>query len=115
VILLQLGQTNNIIVTLAEKATAATDYRFVFKGLNGEEIEKTYTSADDLSTATDRYNKFSIVTSNHFEYPGIYSYKVYDDDDNVLECGVMKLKASEELVIPSFENDDTTYSVYHAE
>jgi hypothetical protein len=109
------GQTSEILVTLAEKIVEPTAYRFVFKGIEGNEITIRFTDADDLSTAKSRYNLFEVNTDMYFYTTGLYSYKVYDDNNRTLETGIMKLLPSEKFTMVEFEPEPTIFTIYDSQ
>jgi hypothetical protein len=113
-LLFRKGQTSEIICTLHEKITDPTDYRFVFKGIEGQEVVVSFSDADDLSTAKHRYNQFEINTDYYFGamQTGLYSYRVSDDDNNVLEIGIMRLLPSEGETMIEHQPDDSTFTIY---
>lgn len=86
-ILLQKDTINTCVFSLAEKTTitASTPY-YLFSFVNQESNEQTLFTGVDLSTCSNRYNKFDITVSAgtevltastiNIEY-GMYDYTVY--------------------------------------
>ena len=92
------GQTKFWYLTLTEKASAAS-YVFTFTHRQTETVlTRTLT---DVSTQTERYNKFAVVEGTTFTLlNGEYEYKVYaqtsavntnpDLANELVEIGVLK-------------------------
>ena len=125
---LEKNTTNDVVVTLTEKTTISNPtYLFSFKN----DITNEYKNfiAADTSTATDRYNEFSIVEVGNgaedllngeislTEY-GFYTYTIYAQTsptnlipanaDETVEIGKMKLIGNEvSWTEPTNDNDDT--------
>jgi hypothetical protein len=126
-ILLQKGQSNEIVVTLAEKGSLTTGwYRFLFANkMTQEEVEVTFSFSDDTSPYPEKYNCFQITTSAHFTdaaKPGMWSYRVWEQDDdttpviqNLVETGIMRLLPAAEFEISQFQGETTTYKTFNAE
>lgn len=84
------GQVSeNIIVTLTEKATLDEPYYlFIFvHTLTKQEVTKIFAPADDESDYPDRYNKFTIDTSVLFPAAtspvGEWLYEAYEQESAV--------------------------------
>ena len=98
------GLTQNIILTLTEKATTATPiFLFVFTNRSSnEEVKFVKLNNQDISLYKERYNKFSIVVNDYFNngLDGQYTYNVYQNSNStnldptglvLLENGILEL------------------------
>jgi hypothetical protein len=124
-ILLSKGNTEEIIVTLTEKATITSpNYLFVFQNqTTNEKIKIVFENADDISHSPERFNLFSIVVNDYFlsEDPGLYDYTVYEQSDltetetgkTIVEEGKMKLTDTE-TERTEYEGVETIIKVYNA-
>lgn len=115
------GATQNIILTLTEKATTASPiFLFVFTNRSSnEEVKFIKPNNLDISLHIERYDKFSIVTNTYFEdsLEGQYTYNVYQNSDLtnldptglvLLENGIMELSG-----LPPMEyTQHTTNDIY---
>lgn len=115
------GATQNIILTLTEKATTASPiFLFVFTNRSSnEEVKFIKPNNLDISLHIERYDKFSIVTNTYFanSLEGQYTYNVYQNSNNsnldptglvLLETGIMELSG-----LPPMEyTQHTTNDIY---
>ena len=115
------GLTQNIILTLTEKATTATPiFLFVFTNRSSnEEVKFIKLNNQDISLYKERYNKFSIVVNDYFanSLDGQYTYNVYQNSNTtnlnptglvLLENGILEL-----IDTPSIEyTQHTTNDIY---
>lgn len=115
------GATQNIILTLTEKATTASPiFLFVFTNRSSnEEVKFIKANNLDISPYIERYDKFSIVTNTYFanSLEGQYTYNVYQNSNNsnldptglvLLENGIMELSG-----LPPMEyTQHTTNDIY---
>lgn len=115
------GLTQNIILTLTEKATTASPiFLFVFTNRSSnEEIKFIKLNNQDISLYQERYDKFTIVVDDYFSnsLAGQYTYNVYQNSSTtnlnpnglvLLENGIMELIDS-----PSIEyKQHTTNDIY---
>lgn len=120
------GQTaESIIVTLNEKRTLDNGYYLFFFESNpkGYEATKIFSFAEDESSYTDRYNKFTINTSVVFlnKPQGEYTYKVYEQASNsnidptgltLVEYGILVLNPAAEFAFEMY-NEETSYKSYN--
>lgn len=112
------GEINTSIFTLNENLTGATQPTdFYFHITQDTTLQEKNFYATDLSTNTERYNKFNIELTNlanqdllnsklYLEDNGFYSYYVYASSgatENLLETGRF-------LVLPSGSTVTTYYS-----
>lgn len=125
-ITIQQNASNNVVATLNEKATVTPfDVLFEFKNDSSGDIK--YFTALDISPATARYNRFTIVentTENLYagivslEPAGYWSYKIYEmpvasppsiDPLNaigILEEGKVLVKPNSITPTPTFNADE---------
>lgn len=115
------GATQNIILTLTEKATTASPiFLFVFTNRSSnEEVKFIKPNNLDISPYIERYDKFSIVVNTYFAFSleGQYTYNVYQNSDYtnldptglvLLENGIMELSG-----LPPMEyTQHTTNDIY---
>lgn len=115
------GLTQNIILTLTEKATTASPiFLFVFTNRSSnEEVKFIKLNNQDISLHQERYDKFTIVVDDYFSnsLAGQYTYNVYQNSSTtnlnpnglvLLENGIMELIDS-----PSIEyTQHTTNDIY---
>lgn len=108
---LTLGSTDNVYLTLTEKATLASPnylFRFVQRTTN-REVRFVKTDADDLSAYPERYNQFAFDVDQLFcGEVGEYHYFVYEqasasnieleNTGALLETGIMRLNEAAEDV-----------------
>jgi hypothetical protein len=124
VILLQKGQTNEIVVTLREKGSLTGGYwLFVFQNeLTRDEVEVIYLMTADTSAFPSRINTFPIIVNDFFEdsKTGLWVYRVYEQDDdaapviqNLVEIGIMKLLPASEEEITQYEGEQTPYKTFN--
>jgi len=123
---LNKGQTNEtLILTLAEMQTLTDPYYlFVFTQVTTKQVVSFIKSShDDESDYPERYNQFSINTSQLFDsmQAGEWQYAVYEQDNdantvtaglNVLEYGKMLLLQSDDFSYTTY-NLSTTYKAYN--
>lgn len=120
-LLLNEGQTKNIVVTLTEKTTLDDPYYlFVFTHLTTKEVVKIIkSSGDDLSDYPRRYNEFSI-DATLFPSLGQWLYQVYEQESSTnedptglteVENGKMNLLAANDFTYAKYE-PSTTYKTY---
>jgi len=124
-IYLEKGNTNQIVITLAEKAQLLSpNYLFVFKSRSTNEIIKfIILGTADLSPNEPRYNTFSIVTDTYFgnELKGEWTYTVYEQasttnlDTNyttsLIEEGQMTLSDDNIFSFNSYNSQANTFIV----
>lgn len=115
------GLTQNIILTLTEKATTASPiFLFIFTNRSSnEEVKFIKLNNQDISLYQERYDKFTIVVDDYFSnsLAGQYTYNVYQNSSTtnlnpnglvLLENGIMELIDS-----PSIEyTQHTTNDIY---
>lgn len=106
---LTIGSTDNVYLTLTEKATLTAPnylFRFVQRTTN-KEVRFVKTDADDLSAYPDRYNKFAFDVDQLFcGEVGEYHYYIHqqtsasnlelDTTGKLLETGIMRLSEAAE-------------------
>jgi hypothetical protein len=106
---LTLGSTDNVYLTLTEKATLASPnylFRFVQRTTN-REVRFVKTNGDDLSAYPERYNQFAFDVDQLFcGEVGEYHYFIYEqasasnteleNTGAVLETGMMRLSEAVE-------------------
>lgn len=123
--LVQGAASDEVIVTLNEKATLATPYYlFVFTHATTKEVVSFVRSYEtDLSDTPTRYNRFDINTGLYFlnKPSGEWLYEVYEQGSNtntdpdlatgLLENGKMNLRDSEEFTYTEY-NQAVTYKAY---
>jgi len=108
------GETKDWYLTLTEKTTISPAY-YLFSLTHRLTNNTTNVILTDISSYTDRYNKFSVVEGTTFDiYSGEYLYRVYaqtspsntDPDlaDELVEQGMLKVnevQATETFYTPS--------------
>lgn len=119
---MQLLRQNNaadiLLVTLNEKSVLpAPYYIFVFTNVTTKEVVTfALTAADDISTATQRYNEFLINTGVLFlgKAVGQWRYEIYEsstpifsDGLNMLENGKMLLQSATTTVRVGYNTPST--------
>lgn len=123
-ITIRKGQSQSFVVTLTEKETlVAPNYLFEFTSPQAPDVTVLYMNGDDASTAKERYNQFTIVTDTYFDLPGMYSYRVFEQegDDlttttsgkNILETGIVKVNAATTEEATQYDGDTSPYKVYN--
>lgn len=113
------SQTQYIFLTLTEKQILSNpNYLFVFTNRsNNNSVSFIKLNATDLSAHKERFNKFQIVTNDHFanQLVGQWTYQVYEQVSNsntnptglnLLESGIMML-ADAQNVFSSYSTTDT--------
>ena len=120
------GNTSEyLVVTLNEKRTLDNGYYlFYFEHITTRETAtKIYSFAEDESSYTDRYNKFTINTQSVFgsKSVGEWVYNVYEQASNsntdptgltLVETGIMKLNPATEFAFETYDVA-TTYKAYN--
>jgi hypothetical protein len=92
-LLLTKGESKNWFLTLTEKVTIANP-KFLFS-VTHRQTEKTYNFLlTDISSFTDRYNKFAINENTYNFFEGEYNYVVYAQTSSV---NVNPLLANEQV------------------
>ena len=107
-LLITKGETKFWYLTLTEKVTISNP-KFLFY-LTHRQTNKTYAFIlSDVSTFTERYNKFSINENTYDFFEGEYMYKIYAQTSSVnlnpalaneqVESGILKVQlvVSEEV------------------
>ena len=95
------GETKNWYLTLTEKVTVSPVY-FLFSFTHRLTYTKTNVLLTDISSYTERYNKFAVIEGTTFDiYSGEYDYKVYAQTspsntdpslaDELVEQGLLKV------------------------
>ena len=120
-IVLAKGVTSTIVLTLTEKQLLTNpNYLFVFTGRSTKTTVKfVLLNNADLSLYKDRYNKFSIANSlftnakiQHYTY-NVYEQASTSNTDptglNLLETGLMELKASSTNVFTEPQDAQTEF------
>lgn len=113
------SQTQYIFLTLTEKQILSNpNYLFVFTNRsNNNSVSFVKLNNADVSAYKDRFNKFQIVTNDHFanQLVGQWTYQVYEQVSstntnptglNLLESGIMML-ADAQNVFSSYSTTDT--------
>jgi len=123
------GQANVVTLTLTEKATLTNPY-FLFCFENETTQVKTYFTAADTSTKTERYNQFTITEGGDTPLSGVvtlaegeYNYVVWEqasetnlDPSGVtgeVERGLVKVVGSNPTVT-EYENDNNTIITFES-
>jgi len=100
------GETKNWYLTLTEKVTISPVY-FLFSFTHRLTNTITNVILTDISSYTDRYNKFLVTEGTTFTiYSGEYDYKVYaqtssnntnpDNANELVEEGILKVNEQEQ-------------------
>lgn len=119
------GQTENIILTLTEKATLTSpNWLFIFKSrVSNETVSFVILGSADLSGYKERFNSFNIVVNTYFanKNSGEYSYTIYEQTSTsntnpanatgIVEVGQMNLKDATDFSFTSYTNTTNTYKV----
>jgi hypothetical protein len=119
------GQTENIVLTLTEKATLTSpNWLFIFKSrVTNETVSFVVLGNSDLSSYTDRFNSFNIVVNTNFatKTSGEYTYTIYEQASSsninpanatgIVEVGQMTLKDATDFSFTSYTNATNTYKV----
>jgi len=119
------GQTDNIILTLTEKATLINpNWLFIFKSrVTNETISFVILGSADISTYKERFNSFNIVVNTYFNNrtSGEYTYSIYEQASSsntnpalatgLVEVGQMNLKDATDFNFTSYTNTTNTYKV----
>lgn len=118
------ASVNTVVLTLTELVTLATP-KFLFEFKNDQNNSLKYFIAADVSSYTDRYNKFLIEESTtetpltgkiELELTGFYSYKVFEqlsttNLDPALSDNTTPLEIGKVLVIGTSATEyEHTYS-----
>jgi len=107
------GLTEDIYFTGAENATAINNWLIIFiNRLTTENIVITNLSSN---TGTLRYDKVSINVNTYFlnKTTGLYDYKIIDDDDNIVEKGLMYLHPSTNFAPTEYTEQVNTFVTYN--
>lgn len=117
---LKKGNTDTIIVTPKEKTSLVIIYfKFIFTNRITQDIVNVWLT--NISP-TDRYQKFSIVTSTYFTNGnvGLWSYEVYGcaslggtPNTPLLENGYMNLNPSTDFVPTSYNEQSNQFKTYN--
>jgi hypothetical protein len=124
-IYLAKGDTNQIIVTLSEKAQLLSpNYLFVFKSRSTNEVIKFIKLVgSDLSINQTRFNTFTIATDTYFgsKLKGEWTYTIYeqasitnldiDFTTSLIEEGQMTLSDDNVFTFNSYNNQSNTFIV----
>jgi hypothetical protein len=112
ILLKRSDAVGTMVVTVSEKLTLPTvEYNISFQHTLTK-MEVMIPDAQDTSTSPDRYNSFYIDMSLFSEYDnGFYTYKVTDQEGNLLEVGKMKLEG-EKTVPVQYQDTPTEYRTY---
>lgn len=119
------GQTDNIVVTLTEKATLTNpNWLFIFESrLTNETISFVILGSTDLSAYKERFNSFNLVVNTYFanKTSGEYTYSIYEQASSsntnpalatgLVEVGQMNLKDATDFSFTSYTNTTNTYKV----
>lgn len=100
-LLVNKGQSKNWYVTLTEKVTLSAPYYFIFSFTHRQTNDVVNVLLTDISSYTDRFNKFSITEGTTFTLDsGDYYYKIYaqtsssntdpDSANELVEQGILK-------------------------
>jgi hypothetical protein len=109
-IVIDKGSTqSNIVVTLNEKLSVEEPYIELLLENVENHLIFTYSITEDLSLFPNRYNKYDLDLSE-LEV-GIYDYYFYENNENILEVGI--LKVVDDIINDEFyENDDDVQTYY---
>lgn len=119
------GQTDNIVLTLTEKATLTNpNWLFIFESrLTNETISFVILGSADLSAYKERFNSFDLVVNTYFANKtiGEYTYSIYEQASSsntnpalatgLVEVGQMNLKDATDFSFTSYTNTTNTYKV----
>lgn len=119
------GQTDNIVLTLTEKATLTNpNWLFIFESrLTNETISFVILGSADLSAYKERFNSFNLVVNTYFAHKtsGEYTYSIYEQASSsntnpalatgLVEVGQMNLKDATDFSFTSYTNTTNTYKV----
>jgi hypothetical protein len=101
-LVISLGESKNWYVTLTEKVTIANPY-FLFAFTHRVTNELTTVILTDISTQTERYNKFAVIEGTTFDLDaGEFEYVIYAQTSSTnlspalaneeVESGVLKVE-----------------------
>lgn len=115
-LILTQGQTaDKIVVTLNEKKTQSNPtYTFIATHVTTKEVI-SFDLGTDSSAYPDRYNEFTINTSQKFTTAtdGQYQYSIIQKNGGLeVECGKLLLNPSTEFEFNGYE-PETTYNGYN--
>jgi len=81
---IQKGEANDLVVTVTELQNSALGNFWLFRFLNDQNQDEYLVFLDDISTDTERYNKFVLIegTDVTFSIKGDYKYEIYQMPDN---------------------------------
>lgn len=119
------GQTDNIVLTLTEKATLSSpNWLFIFQSrVTNEKVSFVILGSSDLSQYKERFNSFDIVVNTNFgsKTSGEYTYEIYEQTSTsntnpanatgLVEVGQMSLKDATDFNFTSYNNTTNTYKV----
>ncbi len=133
-ILIEKNSDNpNVVATLNELIQGTFSFDFLFSFTNDTTLETKLFSAPDISTATERYNRFNIIeTTNEdlyygsveLEPEGYWSYIIYqmdqqsppnlnpDDAVKILEIGKVLVKGITQSVAVFTTDENITNVVF---
>jgi len=111
-ILIQRGETANVIVTATEKAVL-TPTRFTITFTHDLTKDTVvYVDAQDVSPSPERYNEFVLNLQDFDDLDnGFYSYEVRDQENNLLEAGKMKLEGVKTSPV-QYQDTPINYKTY---
>lgn len=101
-----------MIVTATEKAVLSpTEYTITFTN-NVTKSVVVIEDAPDTSSNPERYNQFTIGSNLFAEHDnGFYTYRITDQDNNLLELGKMKIEG-EKVAPVQYQDTPTEYTTY---
>lgn len=121
---IQKDQANNITCTLSEKTTIAPVYYYLEAISKENDTSKAVYLGVDSSTATERYNRFSITEASTDDLDngqinldsGEYNYKAWECSAqdfttkvSVVESGLLVVEGTE-ATVSTFTNSVTEYT-----
>lgn len=109
---------NTVIVTVTEKATI-TNPVFLFEIINGTTKARNYFIAENISTQTQRYDKFIVTLTTdpdplagevHLD-KGEFTYNIYEqeDDENLDPTGLSVVETGIGVVVYSQVTEKKSY------
>ena len=129
-LIINKGAVNELIVTLSEKCTLTSPY-FLFEFVNDITRTSKIFMATDISSYTDRYNKFSITETSGGENlltgiitlgeTGFYHYRIFEQTSasnlvianatGLVECGKLKVIGTS-VSHATYDNQPKQYVTY---
>jgi len=113
----QKGEANDVILTVTEKSVLTSPF-YLFQFTHDQSEDVYFCISTDTSLHPERYNKFLITDKLEpdpeegevaFNYPGFYTYKVYESEAATLDPTGLEIVEQGRMIVVDTVPEDKIY------